>query len=32
MRPDIVFTAVFPDHELSGHTAKRGKLRELAGY
>ena len=29
MRPDIVPGAVFPDYELSDHTAKRRKLSEL---
>jgi len=31
MRHDIVPGAVFPDYELSGHTAKRRKLSELQG-
>jgi peroxiredoxin len=31
MRPDIVPGAVFPDYELSDHTAKRRKLSELQG-
>src|SRR6516162_1757922 len=31
MRPDIVTGAVFPDYELSDHTAKRQKLSELQG-
>lgn len=31
MRPDIVPRAVFPDYELSDHTAKRRKLSELQG-
>jgi peroxiredoxin len=29
MRPDIVPGAIFPDYELSDHTAKRRKLSEL---
>jgi hypothetical protein len=31
MRTDIVPGAVFPDYELSDHTAKRRKLSELQG-
>ena len=31
MRSDIVLGAVFPDYELSDHTAKRRKLSELQG-
>lgn len=31
MRPDIVPGALFPDYELSDHTAKRRKLSELQG-
>ena len=31
MRPDIVPGAIFPDYELSDHTAKRRKLSELQG-
>src|SRR5215468_6659413 len=31
MRPDIVPGAVFPDYELSDHTARRRKLSELQG-
>jgi peroxiredoxin len=31
MRPDIAPGAVFPDYELSDHTAKRRKLSELQG-
>src|ERR1700752_1263409 len=31
MRADIVAGAVFPDYELSDHTAKRRKLSELQG-
>src|SRR5436190_1636537 len=31
MRSDIVPGAVFPDYELSDHTAKRRKLSELQG-
>src|SRR5260221_13352846 len=31
MRSDIVPGAVFPDYELSGHSAKRRKLSELQG-
>ncbi|HEX5227894.1 MAG TPA: redoxin domain-containing protein [Bryobacteraceae bacterium] len=31
MRPDIVPGAVFPDYELTDHTAKRRKLSELQG-
>ena len=31
MRPEIVPGAVFPDYELSDHTAKRRKLSELQG-
>ena len=31
MRPDIVPGAVFPDYELSDHTAKRRTLSELQG-
>src|SRR3974390_598611 len=31
MRPDIVPGAVFPDYELSDHTAKRRKLSALQG-
>ena len=31
MRPDIVPGAVFPDYELSDHTAKRRKLSEIQG-
>jgi len=31
MRPDIVPGAVFPDYELSDHTAKRRKLSDLQG-
>ena len=31
MRADIVPGAVFPDYELSDHTAKRRKLSELQG-
>ena len=31
MRPDIVPGAVFPDYELSDHTAKHRKLSELQG-
>src|ERR1700741_4183281 len=31
MRADIVAGAVFPDYELSAHTAKRRKLSELQG-
>src|SRR6266568_3815383 len=29
MRPDIIPGAIFPDYELSDHTAKRSKLSEL---
>ena len=31
MRSDIIPGAVFPDYELSDHTAKRRKLSELQG-
>jgi hypothetical protein len=31
MRSDIVPVAIFPDYELSDHTAKRRKLSELQG-
>ena len=31
MRPDIAPGAVFPDYELSDHTARRQKLSELQG-
>jgi peroxiredoxin len=31
MRPDIIPGAIFPDYELSDHTAKRRKLSELQG-
>ena len=31
MRPDITPGAIFPDYELSDHTAKRRKLSELQG-
>src|SRR6201997_3554083 len=31
MRPDIALGAIFPDYELSDHTAKRRKLSELQG-
>src|SRR6478672_4117104 len=31
MRSDIVPAAIFPDYELSDHTAKRRKLSELQG-
>src|SRR6201987_3811254 len=31
MRADIVPRAIFPDYELSDHTAKRRKLSELQG-
>ena len=31
MRSDIVPGAIFPDYELSDHTAKRSKLSELQG-
>jgi len=31
MRADIIPGAVFPDYELSDHTAKRRKLSELQG-
>jgi len=31
MRPDIVPGAIFPDYELSDHTAKRRKLSALQG-
>src|SRR5438128_6604886 len=31
MRPDIIPGAIFPDYELSDHTAKRSKLSELQG-
>jgi hypothetical protein len=31
MRADIVPGAVFPDYELTDHTAKRRKLSELQG-
>src|ERR1700685_3151429 len=31
MRSDIVLGSVFPDYELSDHTAKRRKLSELQG-
>jgi len=31
MRADIVAGAVFPDYELSDHTAKRRKLSDLQG-
>src|SRR4051794_41970300 len=31
MRPDMVPGAVFPDYELSDHTAKHRKLSELQG-
>ena len=31
MRSDIVPGAIFPDYELSDHTAKRQKLSELQG-
>jgi peroxiredoxin len=31
MRSDIVPGAIFPDYELSEHTAKRRKLYELQG-
>jgi peroxiredoxin len=31
MRSDIVPRAIFPDYELSDHTAKRRKLSELQG-
>src|ERR1700746_3527485 len=31
MRPDIVPGAIFPDYELSDHTATRRKLSELQG-
>jgi len=31
MRSDIVPGAIFPDYELSDHTAKRRKLSELQG-
>ena len=32
MRADIVPGAIFPDYELSDHTAKRCKLSELQGH
>ena len=32
MRSDMVSGAVFPDYELSDHTAKRRKLSELQGH
>src|ERR1700720_263349 len=32
MRSDIVPGAIFPDYELSDHTAKRRKLSELQGH
>ena len=32
MRSDIVPGAVFPDYELSDHTAKHRKLSELQGH
>ena len=32
MRPDMVPGAVFPDYELSDHTAKHRKLSELQGH
>jgi peroxiredoxin len=32
MRSDIVPEAIFPDYELSDHTAKRRKLSELQGH
>ena len=31
MRPDIVPGAIFPDYELSDHTAKRRKLSDCKG-
>ena len=31
MRPDMITGAIFPDYELSDHTAKRRKLSELQG-
>ena len=31
MRPDIIPGAIFPDYELSDHTAKRSKFSELQG-
>src|SRR5947199_420719 len=31
MRPDIIPGAIFPDYELSDHTAKRSKLSDLQG-
>ena len=31
MRSDIIPGAIFPDYELSDHTAKRRKLSELQG-
>jgi hypothetical protein len=31
MRPDIIPGAMFPDYELSDHSAKRRKLSELQG-
>ena len=32
MRSDIVPGAIFPDYELSDHTAKHRKLSELQGH
>ena len=32
MRSDIVSGAVFPDYELSDHTAKHRKLSDLQGH
>ena len=32
MRADIIPGAVFPDYELTDHTAKRRKLSELQGH
>jgi hypothetical protein len=32
MRSDIIPGAVFPDYELSDHTAKRRKLSNLQGH
>src|SRR6201999_4441621 len=32
MRPDMIPGAVFPDYELTDHTAKRRKLSELQGH
>ncbi len=31
MRPDIIPGAIFPDYELSDHTAKRRKLSDCKG-